>query len=450
MALDLLRAPAAPDVSRETLVSIPIDDVADNPYQYRQDYGDLSELADDIRRNGLLQPPIARRVDGVVQIAFGHRRLRACRLAGLTEFPVFVHPLTDEQMSEYAWSENEKRSETSAVEKARHIQRAISEFGWTQAQAAEHYGIARPTVANLLRLLNLPDGVQEMVVGGRLDQRHARSLLTLADSPDDLSALAASAAEQDLSARALESAVAERKAAIDAEREKQRQIAAVDALGLGVEWLEREDYRTGIFRPAGAWTNAELLAAGECAPGVCDCLRLHYLPGDDWRLEAGVCPCPEDAPNVVWACCQDSNARAKWQELQRRQADPPAAPEDPAAAAERARLEEEQAEQRRAAEDERRRREEEAAKLIDAILDRWGLDELWGDMRFWGFVMTYARYAVGSAFEDTAILADFQYNLLRSAIVIRSHDKDRAIGYSVDLLATQKQRSLLVAALESQ
>ena len=437
------------DVSRETLTHIPAGDVADNPYQERAYYTALPELAADIQQNGLLQPPRRRRAaDGTVQLAFGHRRLRAARLAGMDSFPVHLRDLTDQQMAEYAWSENDKREDTTAVEKARHIQRAIADFEWTQAQAAERFGIARSTVANLLRLLSLPENVQSLVEERKLDQRHARALLPLADEPETLAAVAANAVEQGQSARDLEETVADKRRAIDTQREEQRQRAAVDALGLGVAWADDESLE--FFRTTSPWANSGLLDKGACGPGICDCLRLRFLPDDDWRMQMygdGLArPCPEDAANVCYGCCASDQARRKWQGLQAEQNDDDA---DTETDDERRRREEEQAEQIRRQADERQRLEEAANGLVAAFVAKHDPADLWIDTRFWRWVVgTYPFNLLAIVAESLAAgdMAAVQFSVINGVLVRRRWQDDLG-GRAVDLEATAKNRDALLAAL---
>lgn len=161
----------------------------DNPYQPRQRYAGIEELAENIRLNGLLQAPVARHYGGSYQLAFGHRRLRAYRLLAeqhggdWLRMPVVVLPLTDDEMARYAWSENHNREDVSAVEEARLFQRMIADFGFTQKQIADDVGKSRSAVANTLRLLQLPAAAQELVDSGAMTERHGRELLRLAAAP---------------------------------------------------------------------------------------------------------------------------------------------------------------------------------------------------------------------------------------------------------------------------
>lgn len=195
------------------IIYIPLDQVDDNPWQTRQAYDDdyIAELAADIRRNGLLQYPAGRAIrngdvatldqfdwrqpangnglkladtDVRVQLAIGHNRLRAFRLLAAEDdayatMPVQIGSYDDQAMARMAWAENAQRKDLTAVEEAKAIQHAMDDFGWTQRQAAEHFGLARTTVANKLRLLQLPDEVQQANQDGRLSERQALALKPL-------------------------------------------------------------------------------------------------------------------------------------------------------------------------------------------------------------------------------------------------------------------------------
>ena len=175
---DLLTAPAG-------AVEIPLELIDDNPFQERSEYGDLTDLAADIREHGLLQPPLARRAaHGRYELAFGHRRKRACELAGLSSMPLVVRALTDVQMATTSFAENEQRRDVSAIDKAVAIQTMITRFGWSVQETADKLSMSRPAVSNLLRLLKLPDEVQAAVSAGEVSVRQAEALITLATLPD--------------------------------------------------------------------------------------------------------------------------------------------------------------------------------------------------------------------------------------------------------------------------
>lgn len=204
------------------MYKIHLDLIDDNPWQPRQEMGDVIELAHDIlsRREsrpetlGLLHRPAVRIVGGAgeavkhyslpdgedltqwlegqgyrAQVAYGHRRKQAFESLqpdeeGFGWLPVEVVVLNDEEMATTAWSENSARKNLIAVEEARFIKRLVEEFGWTHEEVGEQLGMARPTVSNRLRLLKLPEKIQEAQMRGEMPERKASALVPLMDLPD--------------------------------------------------------------------------------------------------------------------------------------------------------------------------------------------------------------------------------------------------------------------------
>lgn len=162
---------------------VPVDLIDSNPFQPRQDNSPeaLEELAADISRNGLIHPPVARAVNGRYQLACGHRRVAACRALGWQVIPVDIRNLSDQDMALMAWSENESRRDLNPLERAEAIRRMMETFGWTQEQAGQHLGLARSTIANILRLLDLRPEVQEALRAGRISERQALALAPLSE-----------------------------------------------------------------------------------------------------------------------------------------------------------------------------------------------------------------------------------------------------------------------------
>lgn len=144
----------------------------------------LSELADSIRKNGMMQPIIVRPSDkqsGKFEIVAGERRWRAAKIAGLDNLPVIVREITDQQALELALVENIQRQDLSPLEEATGYQRLIDEFSYTQEELSTTVGKSRSHVANLIRLLALPEEVKEMLDSGKLTMGHARALLNAPD-----------------------------------------------------------------------------------------------------------------------------------------------------------------------------------------------------------------------------------------------------------------------------
>ncbi len=187
---------------------IPIEDIAPNPDQPRRrfDSGDLDDLAASIREKGVIQPLIVRATPNGrarYQIVAGERRWRAAQMAKLHELPVVVRDLDDTEVLELAIIENIQRADLNAVEEAAGYRQLMDRFGHTQERLAEALGKSRSHIANLLRLLHLPETVQRHVAEGRLSAGHARALITL----DDPEPVARKVIEKGLSVRETEKLV---------------------------------------------------------------------------------------------------------------------------------------------------------------------------------------------------------------------------------------------------
>jgi len=166
----------------EQLLTLPVDSLVPGRYQprTRMDENALAELAESIRVQGLMQPILVRAVPGgYYEIIAGERRWRACKLAGLSEVTVLAREVGDDVALKMALIENIQREDLNPLEEAQGLQRLIDEFGMTHQGVAESVGRSRAAVSNLLRLLNLAQPVQTMLMDGRLDMGHARALLAL-------------------------------------------------------------------------------------------------------------------------------------------------------------------------------------------------------------------------------------------------------------------------------
>ena len=146
----------------------------------RMDEGSLYELAESIKSQGVMQPVLVRPVaTGGYEIIAGERRFRAAQLAGLDSLPVLVRDVPDESAAVMALIENIQREDLNAIEEAQGLQRLVTEFKLTHEQAAQAVGRSRSAASNLLRLLNLADPVQKMLLAGDIEMGHARALLAL-------------------------------------------------------------------------------------------------------------------------------------------------------------------------------------------------------------------------------------------------------------------------------
>lgn len=168
------------DSSNLTTLSVSVLQPGKYQPRTRMDAGSLEELAASIRAQGLMQPIIVRPIGaGRHEIIAGERRWRAAQIAELTEVPVIVREIPDEAALAMSLIENIQREDLNPLEEATGIQRLIDEFGMTHQQAADAVGRSRPATSNLLRLLNLPQPVQEFLMAGDIEMGHARSLLAL-------------------------------------------------------------------------------------------------------------------------------------------------------------------------------------------------------------------------------------------------------------------------------
>ena len=163
---------------------VPIEQISPNPEQPRKrfDPEDLNDLANSIREKGVIQPLIVRRREnGSFEIVAGERRWRASQMAQLHQLPVIIREFTDVEVLEVAIIENIQRADLNSVEEAAGYRQLMDRFGHTQEKMAEALGKSRSHIANLLRLLNLPETVLEMVRKGDLSAGHARTLVTAGD-----------------------------------------------------------------------------------------------------------------------------------------------------------------------------------------------------------------------------------------------------------------------------
>ncbi len=228
---------------------IPIELVHSNPDQPRQFFreDDLATLAESIRDKGVLQPILVRpspRTTGEYEIVAGERRWRAAQLAGLRVIPALVRTLDDERALEISIVENVQREDLNAMEEAQAYRALMQRFGHTQDQAAKSVGKSRSHVANTIRLLQLPESVQQHVIHGRLSAGHARALLS-AEHPERVAELVV---EQQLSVRDAEAMVRGKavgpKKASGPRKSKDADTASLevdleDALGMSVDVADR-------------------------------------------------------------------------------------------------------------------------------------------------------------------------------------------------------------------
>ena len=215
----------------------------------------LSELADSISQHGVLQPLVVRPLtNGGYQLVAGERRWRAARIAGLSEVPVIIKELTDEETIEIAMIENLQREDLNPLEEALGYSYMMDELKITQEEAAEKVGKSRPAIANALRLLKLPEEIQEMVKNNLISAGHARALLGFANK-EDMIATANLIVKEDISVRQIEALVKESKKAPSKPKEQKKrdkffsevELALVDNLGRKVKIKENGKKGSGIL-----------------------------------------------------------------------------------------------------------------------------------------------------------------------------------------------------------
>jgi len=166
----------------DRVFNVPVDDVTPNPYQPRiqMDNESLEELAASIKEKGVVQPILVRSMGtDKYEIIAGERRFRACKMVGLSEVPAIVKEVSDVEAMVIAITENIQREDLNAVELARAYSALMNEFNLTQEQLAQSVGKSRPAVANIMRLLQLPQEIQENILSGKISMGHARALLAL-------------------------------------------------------------------------------------------------------------------------------------------------------------------------------------------------------------------------------------------------------------------------------
>jgi ParB family chromosome partitioning protein len=211
----LIGTDAEPLPVAEPANTIELAAIRPNPYQPRGDFDEkeIQSLAESLKRQGILQPVVVRKAgDGFFQLVAGERRFRAAKLAGFSRVPAVVREVDDKRMLELALVENLQRKDLNPIEKARAFRQLMQLNNWTQEDLADAVGLGRPTVANFLRLLELPPEIQEAVSRGTISMGHARALLGVSNRAQMMQVLK-KIMEEDLSVRAVEKLVSHRPAA---------------------------------------------------------------------------------------------------------------------------------------------------------------------------------------------------------------------------------------------
>jgi ParB family chromosome partitioning protein len=221
-------APAAPAQPGST-PQIALDAIEVNPYQPRQvfDPAGVDELVQSIRQHGLLQPIVVRPHGSGYQLISGERRLRAFRILGKSTIPATIREgVTDQELLELALVENVQRKDLDPIERALGFRRMMEQLHLTQEQVADKVGLQRSTVANQLRLLDLPENVRQALAKGLIQMGHARALLGAKSEADQL-ALLERTVREDLSVRSVEDAVRQGNKPVSSATAHSEEAAAV-------------------------------------------------------------------------------------------------------------------------------------------------------------------------------------------------------------------------------
>lgn len=231
------------EIASTSAVKLKIMDIEPNRDQPRKIFDEdaLAELADSIAKHGVIQPLLVRPMpDGSYQLVAGERRWRASRMAGLTEVPVVIKELSDDEAMALALIENLQREDLNAIEEAQGIKALMDTLSLTQDEAAERVGKSRPAVANALRLLKLPDSVIALVSDGKLSPGHARALLGFKDEQDIIET-ADLIIEKGLTVRDVEKLVKKRNKEPKAEKPAARRASYYDEVELAlIDFLGRK------------------------------------------------------------------------------------------------------------------------------------------------------------------------------------------------------------------
>ncbi len=173
------------------VVELYLDDIIPNRFQPREVFHEeaLKELSESIKKHGVIQPIIVRKIGDKYEIIAGERRYKATAMAGLTKIPAIIRNLDDKEASKVALLENLQRKDLSAIEEARTYQKILELDSMTQEELGQTMGKSQAAIANKMRLLSLPDEVQEALLKDQISERHARSLLNLENSVDQVNML---------------------------------------------------------------------------------------------------------------------------------------------------------------------------------------------------------------------------------------------------------------------
>ncbi|PRO64352.1 ParB/RepB/Spo0J family partition protein [Alkalicoccus urumqiensis] len=219
--------PDADDTAEDRIEEVAVKDLRPNPYQPRKIFDDeaIQELAVSIQKQGLIQPITVRPSVKGYEIVVGERRFRAAREAGLKRIPAVIKELNDDEMMELALIENLQREDLNVLEEARAYQKLMEHLQLNQTELAARLGKSRPHIANYLRLLKLPELVQDYVNAGTISSGHARALLGLKNERE-LSGLLQRIVKEEMSVRRLEELIQRLNDGVSRETKKEKSVPA--------------------------------------------------------------------------------------------------------------------------------------------------------------------------------------------------------------------------------
>lgn len=228
-----VQAPVAyPEELSRRVLELSLDEIVVNPEQPRKHFDEvlLNELSQSIRENGVIQPILVRALAKGYEIIAGERRVRAAKLAGLEKVPAIINDKNEQDQLVISIIENVQRAELNCVEEALAYKQLVDEYNLTQEEVAKKVGKERSSIANLLRVLQLPEEVQELLIKGELNLGHAKVLATKKLSKDALILLAQKAASKKLSVRELEKELKSLSPAVEADSDKPKSGPSWDQL----------------------------------------------------------------------------------------------------------------------------------------------------------------------------------------------------------------------------
>ena len=235
--------PASPEGAENKLIDLDIQKIRSGKYQPRKNFdeGELGELAASIAQNGIMQPIVVRPVEGGgesgYEIIAGERRWRASKRIGMDTIPAIIRDIEDKQALELAIVENVQREDLSALEEAAGYERLIQEFSYTQEQLAGAVGKSRSHIANLLRLLSLPDSIKQLLEEGKLSMGHARALM----SAENAEELAEQVVKGNLNVRQTEKLVKGELNQSEPKEKKEKTLAVKELSGSTPQPIEKSE-----------------------------------------------------------------------------------------------------------------------------------------------------------------------------------------------------------------